>query len=272
MGATAKTLDFSNVSEGSQFRTRRRPEGDYYAHIVDVADHKSKAGDAMWLVTIKIDGDPRSAYPHYLGLDANQLWKIRNLFVAAGIGVPSKRVKADPNKLVGKAIGVALEDDEYEGRVKSTIAAVFPIDDIEDGMNEPKSGKGKSSKSRPVDDDGRDVAEERILLQPRGQDAFGDNGQPGVGGGAAIEPDVPSDLAAERPALLGSDPPRDGSRGHASRLQQQDRAVAHQRGRHACGLAGARRGRDDQRAAVTDDARDLGQEGIDWKRVERGHG
>ena len=92
-----------------------------------------------------------------------------------------------------------------------------------------------------VDDDGSDVAEQRILLQPRGQDAFGDDGQAGVGGGAAIEPDVPSHLAAERPALLGGDAPRDRARGHASRLQQQDRAVAHERGRHARRLSRARR-------------------------------
>ena len=66
---------------------------------------------------------------------------------------------------------------------------------------------------------------ERILLQPRGQDAFGGDEQPRVAREAPIEPDVPADFAAERPALLVGDAPRDRARGHAPRLQQQHRPV-----------------------------------------------
>lgn len=163
MGATARTLDFTGVKEGGDFRPRRRPEGDYYAHIVEVKDHESKQGNDTWLFTIKIDGDSRASYPYYVGTDENQLWKVRAIFVGAGVQVPSKRVKADPNKLVGKAIGVALEDDEYEGRVKSTIGAVFPIDDLDDAMNE--QGSGKSAKKatasrRPAEPDDEDDIED----------------------------------------------------------------------------------------------------------------
>lgn len=162
MGATAKTLDFTGVKEGGDFRPRRRPEGDYYAHIVKVEDHESKSGNDTWLFTVKIDGDSRAAYPYYVGTDDNQLWKVRSMFVGAGVQVPSKRVKADPNKLVGKAIGVALEDDEYEGRIKSTIAAVFPIDDLDDALNEPGKGASTKAKSRAAeeDDDEDDIEDE----------------------------------------------------------------------------------------------------------------
>jgi len=161
MGATAKTLDFTGVPEGgAEFRPRRREEGDYYAHIVKVDDHKAKSGSDTWLFTIKVDGDPRSAYPYYVGTDDNQLWKVRALFVACGVPVPSKRVKADPNKLVGKALGLALEDDEYEGRVKSAIVATFPVDDITDAMNEAgkaaAKGKARSAEDDDIEDDEED--------------------------------------------------------------------------------------------------------------------
>jgi hypothetical protein len=162
MGATAKVLNFDGVKEGGDFRPRRKVEGDYYATITAVKDHKSgKTGDDMWCFTVKVHGDTRAAYPYYCGYDADSLWKVRGLFIAAGIAVPSKRVKADPNKLVGKVIGIALVDDEYEGRPKSAIDAVFPADDMDDPINE-RSGKATSAKakSRAADDDDDDIEDD----------------------------------------------------------------------------------------------------------------
>ena len=153
MGATAKVLNFEGVEEGSGIRPRRKPEGDYHGHIVDVRDHKAKSGDMMWLFLIKIDGDARAIYPYYVATDNDALWKVRGLFIAAGIKVPPKRLKADPNKLMGKAIGVVLVDDEYEGRMKSAVDAVVPIDDLEDALNEPGKGSSIKAKSRAAEDD-----------------------------------------------------------------------------------------------------------------------
>ena len=76
-----------------------------------------------------------------------------------------------------------------------------------------------------VEDDGAEVGEQRIALQPRGQDAFGDDEQPRVGAEAALEADLPADLAAERPAALVGDPRGDRARGDAPRLQQDDGTV-----------------------------------------------
>lgn len=165
-GAKAKTLDFTGVKDGGgNFRPRRKPEGDYFATIAAVADHTSKAGEDGWVFTIKVDGDPRSSYPYYVNFDAAQLWKSRNLCIAAGLKVPSSKVKLDPNKLVGKSIGIALEDDEYEGRVKSTVAAVFPLDDVSDPQN--AQGKGKSSKATEADDDDEDDDDEEDEPAPK---------------------------------------------------------------------------------------------------------
>src|SRR5712672_3646359 len=57
-----------------------------------------------------------------------------------------------------------------------------------------------------VEDDGGEVRQQRIALQARGEDAFGYDEQPRVGAEAALESDLPADLAAERPALLMRDP------------------------------------------------------------------
>ena len=72
----------------------------------------------------------------------------------------------------------------------------------------------------------RKCGEERILLQPRGQDAFGGDQQPRV-----ARPNRRSNRTcqptsrADRPAALVRDALRDGARGDAPRLQQDDRAV-----------------------------------------------
>lgn len=129
--ATAQILDFTNVKDAGSFRPKHMPEGDYRMKIESVADEKSKDGNPMWVYTISLVSNPRATYGYYcLTNNEKQLWKIRNLFVAAGVAVPKKRVKVNPDKLVGMEIGASLVDDEYEGKMKSTIDGVFPVSEL----------------------------------------------------------------------------------------------------------------------------------------------
>jgi type IV secretory pathway VirB10-like protein len=86
----------------------------------------------MWLFTIEVTYKGRKGtYPYYVKLVENHLWKLRNLFAAAGMTIPQKRVKVDPNKVVGKFIGATLQDSEYNGRIQSEVQYVLPLDKIE---------------------------------------------------------------------------------------------------------------------------------------------
>lgn len=129
--ATAAAIDFTNVKDGGgNFNKKRQPEGDYKAKIKSVADAPSKKDNiAQWMFTIEVG---TGSYPYYCKHQENQYWKIRNLLVAAGMTVPKKKVKVDPNKLVGKVIAVTLEDEEYDGKPQSNIAATFPISELDD--------------------------------------------------------------------------------------------------------------------------------------------
>lgn len=131
--ATKAVLDFSNVKERGAFSRRNLPEGDYIAKITNVEEAESKGGNNQWIFTVEAQGVRGATYPYYCALTENQLWKIRSLFMAAGINVPKKRVAVDPNKLVGKVIGIELVDDEYNDRINSQINAVFPKDDVNQG-------------------------------------------------------------------------------------------------------------------------------------------
>lgn len=159
--AKARTFDFTGVEDRTgSFRPKRKPSGDYYAHIKAVQDFESKEGNDGWVFTITVDGDARSSYPYYVMFEQKQAWKPRALCVAAGIKVPQSKVKLDPNKLVGKAIGIALEDDEFEGRVKSTIDAIFPLDELSDAQNAQGKTSSAKAKSRDAEDDDEDDEDE----------------------------------------------------------------------------------------------------------------
>lgn len=131
-----RTLDFSNVKESSGINPKHVESGEYAAKITSVNELEAKDGTPMWLFIVTPDEHRNASYPYYCKLQENQLWKVRNLFISAGLGklVAGKaKSTVDPNKVVGKAIGIMLEDDEYEGKMKSVIEAVMPISDLEDG-------------------------------------------------------------------------------------------------------------------------------------------
>ena len=133
-GASAKAVDFSGVKDRGNFNPKHIAEGDYAATVVKVEDSESKKDQSFqYVFTIKVDKFSQNSYPYYCKLQENQLWKLRNIAVAAGLNVPKKRMKFDPNKVVGKKIGVTMADDEYDGKVKSVIDAVFPVSELADG-------------------------------------------------------------------------------------------------------------------------------------------
>jgi hypothetical protein len=152
--ATKRVVDFTKVKEQGNFNPRHKPAGDYRMKITKVDDHTSKSGNDNWVFTIVPTTDQRATYPYYVSADPEQAWKIRNLLLAAGVSVPKKKVAVDPNKLlVGKEIGVTLEDDEYEGRMKSSIVQTFPVDDLEEDAPEAPARTSKKRKPVPTDDE-----------------------------------------------------------------------------------------------------------------------
>lgn len=193
MPASKRKLDFRGVKDRSGFRTKHFPEGDYKGKIIDVDDHESDNGEG-WVYTIQVKN---GKFPYYvMTYDKKQLWKVRNTFIAAGMKVPKKLLAVDPNKVVGKMVGVTLEDDEYEGRLRSKIADLIPLsdltgvdDDDDEDMDEEvdeeveeeeveeeeddeeeeevkpkakKKAKAKKAKPKPVDDEDEEVDDEEL--------------------------------------------------------------------------------------------------------------
>jgi hypothetical protein len=153
MAAKVHVVDFSNTKEGRRFGQPRVEEGDYRMKVVAVDESNTDDDTPMYTFALALVDNPRKMYPYRCKLVESQAWKLRNLLVAAGRTVPKKQVKVDPNKLVGAIVGASLVDDEYEGRERSEIDALFPESELaEEEVAPPKkkaaTKKATTSKSR----------------------------------------------------------------------------------------------------------------------------
>lgn len=181
----ARNFDFSGVKDRSQYSPKHMAEGDYLATITSVEETKSKKGDTQWVFGIQLADHRSAVYPYYCNVEnPDQLWKLRNLAISAGMPVPKRAAKLDPNKLVGKQLGVALSDDEYEGKMKSVIDALMPKseladyaevaddagddadeDDFEEAEETPAPKKRKAAE--PVEEEDEEEEEEEEAPAPR---------------------------------------------------------------------------------------------------------
>ena len=151
----AKVLDFSNVKDGPAVKPKRLPEGDYLFTITSYSATitQTEAKNEMWTFVLTPNAHKNASYAYRCILTEKALWKLRNLLIACGLSVPKKSVRVDPAKLVGKQCGGTLEDDEYEGKERSEVTAVFPADELDDDAPE---GTG----DEPTDDE--DVSDEDL--------------------------------------------------------------------------------------------------------------
>lgn len=163
--AAAAVLDFTNTKEGgAAFNKKRVPAGDYLAKVTAVEDRPTKdTKEPQWLFTVElVDKYTDRKFPYYCKLVENQLWKVRNLFLAAGMAIPKKKVKLDPNRIVGKLVGITLEDDEYDGKLQSNLAQTFPASELEGDDVDPETDETEDE----LDDEVEDPAEDEVDEEP----------------------------------------------------------------------------------------------------------
>lgn len=155
---TTQALDFTKVKDRGPINPIHQPEGDYRAVVKSVQD--ITMGDtkrAAWMFIMTVG---KGNYPYRCGFNENELWKIRNLFVACGFPVPKKRLKVDPSKVVGRPLAVSLEDHEYDGRLSSQIGATFPVTELEEGEGEEPEEDEEGEAEEETEEEPEEGAEE----------------------------------------------------------------------------------------------------------------
>ncbi|QNL31045.1 hypothetical protein SEA_KAUALA_33 [Microbacterium phage Kauala] len=157
-------LDFSKTEERSGWNTKHITEGLHKMKVESVQETEAQDGTAM-LVYALVPADPKlktRRFPYYCKLQQNQLWKLRDLLVAAGISVPKKAQMIDPNGPVGKFIAAEVEDDTYQGNLRSTVNGTYGLDILdEDGDDSaPADDEEEYDDEAEADEEYEDDAED----------------------------------------------------------------------------------------------------------------
>ena len=136
-------IDFSGVDKEirSGGRAAHVPEGDYLAKPVNAELRKSEKSGGRYLSWRFQIIEPKKFKGKTLydrtSLKPDALWNLRNLINAAlGKNVAGKVVNFDPEVAYGKTVMITVEDDEYEGKIRSQIVDYQPKDKFEEGDGE----------------------------------------------------------------------------------------------------------------------------------------
>lgn len=140
--ASTAEVDFGAIEEGGGGRVRV-PEGDYPAKVKAVKFATSQSGNPMFVWTIMgTEGKvAKKDFTEYTALTAKALWKLRDLMEATVGKAPGGKVNTRKlldyckKNVVGKPLGITLEDDEYtddkgKTHISSKIRDYLSIDDL----------------------------------------------------------------------------------------------------------------------------------------------
>jgi hypothetical protein len=172
-------LDFSKVEERSGWNTKEIPEGVHEMKIVSVEVGEAKDGTDMITYGL-VPTNPKyktRLFPYYCKLQQNQLFKIRDLLVAAGISVPKKVTSIDPEAPVGKIVAAEVSDEtgQYAGR--SSIDGIYDrsiAEDDNDAGDEPDDEVEDDEVEDEVDEE-EDFDDEEDSEEEDDEDEDGDD-------------------------------------------------------------------------------------------------
>ncbi len=133
--ASAAEVDFGAIEEGGGSRLHV-PEGDYRFKITGVVFQTSQSGNPMFVWTFKgVEGKVKGKETKdYTVLTVKALFKLRDLIEAATGKAPGGKVNVRKlleyckKNVVGKEIGITLQDDEYTNDKGKTFISSKPSD------------------------------------------------------------------------------------------------------------------------------------------------
>lgn len=126
-------VDFSDTEARSGGQSFHFPPDDYPVQVMKAEMGKSaNKGTPQVTFTLAVtEGKYKGKKIRYdCFLLPQSLWTLRNLLEAAGKTVPQKRINLDTDKLKGLKFAVTIEDDEYEGKMRSKVTDTFSLKEL----------------------------------------------------------------------------------------------------------------------------------------------
>lgn len=152
--------DFSKVTEGGG-RIHVKP-GDYKVKIAKAEFGESQAGNPMITLTYQLLDGPKKGktIKDRFALTEKAMWKLYNMLVALGKKVPKKKVNLKPAEWVGEELVVTLEDDEYDGKMYSSVADYINVEDYDpDTADDEDEDEDEDEEEDEEEDEDEDLDE-----------------------------------------------------------------------------------------------------------------
>lgn len=150
----------------------RVPEGDYHVKITEIKQDTSQAGNAKIVISYKgLDGALKGkVLKEHMAITAKTGWRVRNWIRAIGATVPENEFDLPFAKMVGKEVGVTLQDDSYtnnQGKtvINSKVSDYLSLDDLagaeeEDDEDADEEEEDTDEETDKDNDDEEEVEEE----------------------------------------------------------------------------------------------------------------
>lgn len=135
MAKRVVNLNMKDVSVGGVI-----PEGEYIVTVDEVSVEESQQGNQYlkWVFKV-IDGPQKnSKIYHNTSLLPQSLFNLKNLLIALGVPVPDKAFQLNLDECEGCNCGVTVTHETYDGKKRSHVTDVFPLDasDVEDAEDD----------------------------------------------------------------------------------------------------------------------------------------
>ncbi|MGI5443345.1 hypothetical protein ACQEV4_40225 [Streptomyces shenzhenensis] len=131
MSTTFDRPGFRRSWSVDRFRPVRKPETEFLAVVTSFEEVKSGHGNLMWVFGVTLRDDASASYPVYCTFREETAWWFRQFLMGCAVEVPrgsDPHREINPNHLVGKTLGIALEDDEKD---TSAVACFFPAPEFD---------------------------------------------------------------------------------------------------------------------------------------------
>lgn len=122
-------VDLSNVESSGGFHI---PEGTYKAKLVEVEQSVSKGGNPMFVWTFEISAGEHAGFQlkSFTAITPAAMWKVAETVEALGVGQTGTVVKFSRSSVLNRECGLVVEDNDYNGSVRSSIARVISVKEI----------------------------------------------------------------------------------------------------------------------------------------------
>lgn len=122
-------VDLTNVDTSGGFHI---PEGTYRAKLVEVEQSVSKGGNPMFVWTFEISAGEQKGFQlkSFTAITPAAMWKVAETVEALGVGQTGSVVKFKRSDVINRECGLVVEDNDYNGNTRSSIARVISVKEL----------------------------------------------------------------------------------------------------------------------------------------------